>query len=551
MTAPVIDPVVDVDASISVIEDQRKRWKQARIARPMVRIWDGDWNLFGFVSGELKAGFRLVENETGQAYIRLSVRHYIAKWIADHRGRDKKNVHVTFDKQGVRWGGRLENYKLVKEKGGVVYLEATFKHDYEEVKHVRCWSSPFLPAEIQFPKVWMCFGPAKWALSVTLLVNIMRLESSIWMLPDDPMDRSQWFDFDQSNWSIVVKPFEFAGDSSVFTTVFSRFRSWHELAQRALEDAQLSVRCTRYLEGDPPPWPGANLRHGCLVIEIVDKSGWNTETGFFGSLLTGLQRAFTQVGSDGMTEGVNLVPNPNYPPQYYEPGYKGTLPKAPWVVFMEGPHTGIKSSEFTWYPATDVQVVVGGHSAPMVNEMIGAAIIAIGGFIGSLFGQSQIGSAVEAVLRPLYTDVLLAFQTWKDVDRAQDLGWSHYHEKWGDGADKAYTIAALIALRAGMWSTRERTVHTLEIADAAPYYFGGPGQGDMELGDRIATTVLGAPDPHWLYVERIMAAEYSWDPSGPSGWVLEIGQREPEDPVLRAMQIIQEINGGLQQLGVL
>ena len=551
MTAPVMESPYDVDASIRVIQDRQKRWKKARLDRPIIRLWDGDWNLFGFVVGELRAGFKIVNNETGTAYVRLSTKHYIAKWIADHRGREKKNVHITFDKQGIRWSGRLDNYKLVKETGGKVYLEVTFRHDYEEVKHIRCWASPFLPAEIQFPKVWMVFGKAKWALSVTLLVNLMRLQSSLWMLPDDPMAPGGWFNFDQSNWPIVMKPFNYNDDNSVFTTVFSRFRSWHELASRSLEDAQLTVVCRRWLEGDPLPWAGANLRHGTLVIDIVDKSGWNTETGFFGSILTGLQRAFMTIGSDGMTEGIDIINNPNYPSQYYQPGFTGTLPQAPWVVFQEGPHTGIESSEFIWYPATDVQVVVGGHSAPMVNEMISAAIIAIGGFIGSLFGQSQIGPAVDAVLKPLYTDVLLAFQVWKDVGRAQKLGWSHYYEKWGEGADKAYTIAALIALRAGMWSTRERTVHTVQIADAAPYYFGGPGFGDMEVGDRVATTVLGAPDPGLLYVEQIMSANYEWDPSGPSGWELEIGHREPQDPVLRALEVIQEINGGLQQLGVL
>lgn len=543
--------MLDPDALHERIKKRKKQWEDERLAPPRIRLWDGDYVLRGEVAGELAGGFKFEENETGTAWLRLPIDHYLALWVTNHRGRTKKNVHVTFDKQGARWSGFMDNYKLVKTKAGEKYLEITFKHDYEHLKHIRCWSNPFLPAELQFPRLWMIFGKSDWALGTTLLANITRLESSAWMLPDDPMDKSQWNNMDQSTWQMIVAPIDHEKSTAPPTVVFSRFKSFHDVAKRVLADAQLTIECRRFLAGeDEPPWEGANLRHGCLVFSIVDKSHWNTETSFGGDLINGLIRAFTNIGEDGLTENRDIIPNPNFPPEYFDPNFQGTLPQAPWVVFEEGPYTGIESSEFIYYPATDVQVVTGGHSAPGVNEGISAAIIAIGGFLGSLFGQSQIGPAIDAVLKPLYTDTVLAFMAWKSPERAQDLGAFHLQEKWADGADRAYTLAALIALRSGMWSTREHTAHTLRVPDAAPYRVGDRGHGDFFIGDRVATAVLGQPE-YELYVERVMALSYEWDKDGPSGWIIDIGHREPEDPFLKAMELIQELTAGLEDLGVL
>ncbi|GAH00257.1 unnamed protein product, partial [marine sediment metagenome] len=52
-----------------------------------------------------------------------------------------------------------------------------------------------------------------------------------------------------------------------------------------LEDAELTVDCRRYLPGDPPPWAGANLRPGTLVVDIIDKSGVNIGTSHGGVVL--------------------------------------------------------------------------------------------------------------------------------------------------------------------------------------------------------------------------------------------------------------------------
>lgn len=585
-----------------LIQQRNAQREKMRLAPVLTRLWDGDMNLRGHVAGERKGEFEFIENDTGSASLELSLDHYLAKWIMDHRGRAKRNVIVTFDKQGARWAGTMDHYRVVKTKEGDRYLEVVFKHDYEHAKHILCWANPFLRPEVQFPKLWVLFGPAKWCLLLTLFANVLRLETSLWTLPDNPLDPTEWMplSFNPAVWRNIVKPFPIIGDNSPLSIVFSRFQTWHDVAKKVLEDAQLTVVCRRYLKGeDPHPFQELQgelgieliedlfslipIRHGCLVWDIVDNSGWGSETAFGGSWLTGLIRAVVNIADDGTTEGVDVFTgDPTYPGEYYSPWFLGTSPQAPWVVFEEGPLTGIESSEFSYYEATDTSVVGGGHSMPGVNEAISAAINIGGDFLTS-FINSQIslaaasapvgvpaidlpgmGGLMDAILKPLYTDVFLAFMEVPTLraaglslpiagleDIITGLGDFHYYEGWADGMDKAFTLSAVMAARAKIWATRARTAHTIKVSDAAPYYFGERGYGHCWLGDRVGTSVLGYPVKDRIFVERIRKLKYSWGPDGPSGWEAEIGYREPADPALKAMEQIRMLNNVLGQLGIL
>lgn len=582
------------------VRQRQQDRERERLKPPRTRFWDGDYTLRGELVGERGGDFEFVENETGTASVQLSLDHYLAKWVMNHKGRAKRNVHVTFEKQGARWSGRMVNYAVIRKESGDAYLEVTFKHDYEEAKHIYCWANPFLRPEVQFPKLWVIFGPAKWCLLLTLFVNIMRLESSLWTLPDNPLDITEWMgpSFFPGFWRQIVKPFPFFSDNSNLTIVFSRFRSFHDVAKKTLADAQLTLVPRRYLKGeDEHPfavgsgagilWEGdlgklyelIPLRHGCLVWDIVDNSGWGTETAFGGSLLVGLARAVVRIAQDGTTEGIDVFSgDPTFPGEYYSPHWFGTMPQAPWVVFEEGPLTGIKSSEFKYFEATDTSILAGGRSAPGVNEAISAGIniggdfitslinsaMAAGGAFGAAIDLPPLGGMMDAVLNPLYSDVFLAFSETPTMRAAgmslpiaglenivTGLGDFHYYEGWAEGADRAFTLSATLAVRSKIWATRAHTVHTIKVSDAAPYYIGERGYGHFWLGDRVGTTVLGNPDPYVIYVERVQRISYGWGPDGPTGWELSIGYREPEDPVLKVFELVQELNSSLGQLGIL
>lgn len=593
--------------SLTSLADHQRVWnvvsarkiarEKGRLSPPHVRLWDGDYVLRGVASSWRELEFEFIDNDVGTASIKLSLDHYLAKWVMDHKGRTKRNVHITIDKQGTRWAGRMDHYKVVRTKEGDTYIEITFLHDMEELKHILVWANPFLRPEFQFPKMWIIFGPAKWCLLTTLFVNILRLETSLWTLPDNPLDITEWMgpSFWPGNWRQIVKPFPLLGDNSNLTVVFSRFKPFFDVAKDILEDAQLSITCRRYIhEDDEHPFGDllgelnngviedlatlVPLRNGCLVWDIVDNSGWGNETAFGGSLLTGLIRSAVSVGNDGMAESIDVFRgDPTFPGEYYVPWALGTNPRAPWVVFEEGRFTGIESSEFEYHEATDTSVVLGGKSAPGVNEAISTGInmagdyltsiinstLAVGGAFGSAIDIPPLGGVMDAVARIFYEDVLAAFNEFPS-DRASgaalpiaglegtstSLGDFHYYEGWGEGADRAFTVSALAAARSKFWDTRTRHAHTIKVSDAAPYYLGEKGHGDFWLGDRIAASVFGYPEPDTLFVERVNKIKYTWDNNGPSGWTLEVGKRDPKDPLMKAFEKIREINSAVSQLGV-
>ena len=543
---------IDFQAEFDAITERLKRDQDRRFQQPEVALYDGDWTYRGTVYLEKGAKFTLTQNETGVGVIEMPASYYLAKWLVAEHARSTKNVNVVVEKDGIRWDGMLDEVEREKTSDGVRIVRATFKHSYEHVKHILCYSNPFLPPEVQFPRVWILFGPAIWALKTTLFFNILRLESALWAIPDDPMDVSQWFDLDQSNWSMVVAPTAFGEDSSQFAIVHSRFKMFHDVAKNVMKDAQLTLTTRRYLDGDPPPWPGADLQHGCLVIDIVDKSGWDTETSFGGNLFTGLVRAFTSI-VDGYNQGEETIPDPAFPPEYSTPGFKGTVKTAPGVIVRDGQESAIGSSSFKYKPPTSVGAVTGGHSMPGVNELISAGIQMAGDLTAMMIGVPPIGGAVDAVLSPLYTDTLLAFMKHKDIFRANQLSTKGFylHEDFAQGADRAYTLSALLALRTQHFLTDKKTSHTVKIHDGiGELRIGAVGYGNAELGDKIGTTVDDGGSPGIVYVDRISELTLAWDRDTAPTWDVTVGSREASDPVIDAYERIQEVMALAAELGV-
>ncbi|QGH78030.1 minor tail protein [Mycobacterium phage LoneWolf] len=581
-----------------LIQQRRAKRELERLAAPLVELRDGDFRLRGEVAGYRKLKWEFEENETTPATLQLPLDHYLAKWVMNHRGRAKRNVILNIEKQGARWTGMMDHYRVVKEDGGDQYLEIVFLHDFEQVKHIRVWCNPFLRPELQFPKIWIIFGPAKWCLLVTLFVNLLRLETSLWTLPDDPTDLNEWMgpSFNPANWRNIVKPFPFISDNSAITMVFSRFGTFYDTAKQILTDHQLTLTCRRYIHGrDEHPFNELKglwgidpvedllslipLRDGCVVWDIEDNSGWGTETAFGGSWLTGFVRAIVNLASDGQVEGVDVFTGDyTYPGEYYNPFFLGTSPRAPHVVFEEGPVTGIKSSEFSYYEATDTSFLAGGQSAPGINEGI-SALVNIGGdlltsFINSMlasvavFGGAidlpPLGGLMDAVLQPLYSDVIGAFMEVPTLraggislpisgleDVVTGLGDFHYFENMVDSPMKAFTLSAFAAIAAQIHSTRQRTAHTLKVSDAAPYIFAPKGFGHCWIGDRVGTSVLGYPVEDQLFVERIRKLTYEIDKDGMKPLEIEIGYREPKNPALAVLEEVKRINGALGTAGIL
>ncbi|MBM4707941.1 phage tail protein [Rhodococcus hoagii] len=543
---------MDFDAFYAEVREQIVRERKQRLAPALVRLWDGDWNFRGKLQRIISANVIDLDNETGTATFDIPRDYWMADWVVNFRKRSTQNIHVTVDKDGVRWSGRMESFTVIKNEDGTSRVRLLFKHDYEELKHILAFANPWLPPEVQFPRMWRLYGPSRWALKMTLFANLVRIQGKLWTIPDDPLDPSHWVNLDQKNWTMMVKPSKYAGDTSLRAIVHSRFKNMHEVSKKIVADAQLSWECRRWLEGDPEPWPGAKVRHGTLIFDLVDKSGFTTGTSFGGSLFDGLIRELVNIGPDGdkgFVEGIDIINDPTMPPEYSQPGFQGTLPVAPWVIYRDNVRSGIQSSQFTYRPPTDVSVVAGGHSMAGVNELMSAAIQMAGDLTATIPFAPPLGGVADAFLKPLYTDTIAAFGKWNNNARAQKLGSSHYKEKFAEGGDRAYSLAWLLAMRSGMWDTREQTAHEVTVADGAPYRIGQQGYGHFYKGDRIGTTVMGM-EPGRVFVDRVSKVQLSWDRNTAPIWQITIGQREIQDPAVKAMELIQGLLSNVQDLGL-
>ncbi|PXX65385.1 hypothetical protein DFR70_104449 [Nocardia tenerifensis] len=554
--------VLDLPAIYSSAQADKRIRKDRRFARPLVRLWDGDWNLRGICGAEISADFRWVLNQAGTGTLVLPYDYYLAKWAVDINGRQKQNVHITVDKDGARWDGRLEKAVIKTDDHGVTTVELLFMHSYQELKHIYCWSNPFLPAAVQFPREFMLAGPSVWTLKTALFLNLLRLQASFWALPDDPMDVNQWFNLDQSTWSMVVAPSDFATDTSMWSIFGSRFQSFHEAASSSLESAQLAVVTRRWLRGDPAPWPGAELRHGCLVVDIVDKSGFLTGTSTGGNIWDGLQHTIQVIQKDNLSFIPNVLPDPDAPDLYKNPGWLGTLPSSPWVVYRENEHTGIQTSHFVVSPSSSVQILTGGHSMPGVNEAISSAIQFVGMLLGGLLGQTPfVGptlqgiangatEVVNTIAMALLSDTLLAWVSYKSPQRALNSGWSHYFEHFETSADRAYTLGSLLTLGEGLWKTRRYFTHKFTVANGQPYLIGDQGYGHFFLGDRVGSTVKGMPEGS-IYVDQVTELELAWSRTASPAWQVTVGSDKDHDmPFAKSMRVIADVVDEIQALAV-
>ena len=556
MTAPTIDPRQSFaemsDRIFFASLNQRMARAAKRLAQPEVMLYDGDWNPRGRVAGEIDASFQWKLNDVGAGRITLPLDHHLAKWAVDVNRRDTENIHVTVDKNGARWSGRMQSVKLSREEDGSRKVEINFLDDIQELEKILVWPNPFLPAGVQFPKSFVLAGPSAYMLKLTLFLNILRLNGNLWQLPDDPLDASTWFEgIVPWDWSIAVQPDSLIMDDSEWCIIDSRMKTFMELARPILENAGLMITTRRWLHGDPRPkgWI-TPLRNGQLIVDIVDKSGVFDQTAFGGTIFGGLARTITTY-ADNLVDGViNTVKNPLEPAEYSVSKWLGTKPSQPWVVFRDGQYSQIGSGSWTHEPATAAQITVGGKSAPGVNEAISMSVKLAGNIIGSTFLVPTAGDIADTALKPLYEDVFLAFGSIKSPLRTRRSGWSYYHEERVEGAESAWALSGIMAFRQGFYDTRSRVKHEINIGDGGPYLPGAQGQGHFWLGDRIGVQLQGVPGGR-VMVEQVQAIDLGW--SRDSAPVMKVTVGDPkvdQAPLERLLNQSRQFFEMLSNLGV-
>ena len=545
------DQIWDATREQKLVEERIRR------EQPVGRIWDAEWNVQHILGSEYGAKFSWISNDTGPGQTEFPMSSPVAKWIYDYQGRmdrdEGRTVGISIDYCGARWSGILDKFAVEQREDGDTVLVVDWVADYEKLKWYSVVPNPFLPDAFQAPRAWLLAGPVTWVLRLTLFLAIWREHNPFLTWPDDPMDLSNWatMGLDISDWHIVVKPESFIdamASGVVWSVATSRWANFHDMAHYMVEDSEISIECRRYLPGDDEPWPGADLRYGTLVVDFVDKSGILVGTANGGNVFDGLARTIVEFADDFVDSTYDIVADADTPEDYFDIGKRYTDPVKPYVVFYEGETSPIQESSWIYSPTKGVQVAVGGHSAPGVNETISATIQAVGDILGNLVQLGSLGGTIDTLLAPLYEDTILAWQTYKSNERANNTGWDRLFTYFQEGAGKAYTISSLMVLRAGMWATKTVISWQVSVSDGQPYLIGDNGIGHFWLDDRIGL-VLKADNQ--IHMDRCRRIDLAWGPDSPPEWTLNVGdERIWQDPAQRALGRIERLIAGLHDLGV-
>ena len=534
---------------------------RVRTAQPLVRLWDAEWALQHVVGDDYSSQFTWQSNDTGPGQTELPFTSPAAQWIFDYQARldagSGRTVGITVDHVGARWSGIMDKFSVEQRDDGDLVLVVDWLHDYEHLKWYSVTPNPFMPDEFQFPRAWVVAGPITWVLRLSLFMALYREQNPFLTWPDDPMDFDNWatMGLDQADWHIVVKPESFIdalASGVVWGVATSRWTNFHDMAWPMCEDAEISITCTRYLEGDPDPWDGftaGDIRYGTIVVSFEDKSGIMVGTSNGGTVFDGLTRTVIEFADDFIDSSLDVIADADTPGDYFAVGSRYTSPLKPYVIFYEGDSSPIQTSSWVYSPSKGVQIECGGKSMPGVNEAISATIQGIGDIFGNLVKIGSLGGTIDTILAPLYSDTILAWQTFKSSNRATNTGWDRLHAYFQDsGGGKAFTIQAVLVLRAGMWATKTMVSWKVEVSDGAPYMVGDNGVGHFFLDDRVGLVIKGDDKIH---MDRCRKIDLAWGPENPPEFQITIGDdRIWQDTAQRALGRIERVLAGMHDLGV-
>lgn len=574
----------DHDAFTAWARELREYRIERAYDRPVIKLYDGDWNFRGTVYGEIDGHITQIVNEPGIIQLRLPIdlddprRTWAAFWALDEEARGTSNIHIIVETMGARIGGRMNpknGVTVTRDKDGDE-VTINFLDDISELQFVHTAGNPFLPISlIQQPKAWMLLLQADYGILLTMAANLLRLQLTnidISVLLD-MLNPANWnieglFNLFTGIWQqsqIVIKPRHF-GDSvaplalvvgSINTNIF-------DVAAPILEDAELQWELRRWLTGDPEPWPGAgtNWRNGTLMVGIVDKSGFRQGTSIGGNLLTGLTRSIADVLSNHVEDSYDLFTGATIDEDGYRlPGLLGTLPQHPYVVYRDGDITGIQTSSFSRSPGGAGRITVGGQSMPGVNELISAAInyggdvlgdnlsVVISAFAGVNVTVGSLGGAIDSFLNPIYRDSILAHISVPLLLRVSKQGWGHYLETTSTNITQAFTAASIMDLRRRRRETDPDTAFTLQVANASPWLIGDNGFGHWWLGDRVGGTQKYLMPR--VFVRRNRQLTLDWGQAKGLTIEAEFGDtRNEKDAIERLTELVSKSMSGLQQIGL-
>lgn len=543
--------------SVRLVEDQaaaiRFEHRSLRLAKPLIRIWmnDPDFSKAGAVyvgrvdmDDTIRGSFPFKNNAPSEGVVELRDDHYIATFLKKlpNDSSLRKNIIITVDFYGgaKRWSGIMDRWE-VKSKDGVKYLEVTFQDDLTFLTYLLCPPNPALPIPVfQFPRLFMLAGPAVWAVSMIIFINLLRTQAfDNWTLPDDPFDPDSWAQtldtledvWDWSDWQCHIMAKPFLNDNSLWTFLSSRMNPIDAVIADSMDDAQLTMKYRRIVTDDgescSPNLFVSNVKNCALVFEVVDNSNVTSAEGTFleGTVIDGMVRSIVEYSSGFVEDIFNVVTEDSTlaPDEYYQNGFMGSVAKMPWVVLRDNEWTSIESSSLSWGPSKNISVVVGGDN-PAADAIAKLTIETIGNLLGALIMFSSLGTIISDVVMPFLVGTIAAWLYWRNQGRQKELGWVHYLESFQQGAESnSWSLSAAAALRGGFLVGKSETRHVMALHDSWMI----PGI-HADIGHRVGSTIQSKGLEQIIWINQLEEMVPQWDNTvgavQPYQWLIKAGR---------------------------
>lgn len=522
MTTSVLDGGYDLTQldpwEAYVVADERARAINSELLSTQlsVVVHDNEANEIGEMGDYISTQVTWKRNAVAPATIVLKGNDL---WVPYAMACEWTVVPITIEANGYRWSGRVDTCSddMVN---GVNTVTLQLVSDYDWFNHILIFPMYLLPVEVQIPKEAIFVGPAITNIKECIAEQCIRQSGLIGAgleflnnILDPPAWLGSLLDFDELAIPIAVVPTNPFTDTSKWTAFTARMDAVSTVVQQTLKDCGLLLTADLWKPGDPQPWEGANLTRAMIVVDVVDKSN---VTGLTGTALDGLIGAgvdivdtilgeiLSIVGGASVTDsGSTDATNP------YGTGILASLlgleSKPPWVLYEDGPYSGIVESHVTAHHPLAFRVIGGGHSPKWVNKAVDLLLELMLSELLFALGASGISSTL---LDGVFDDVFLAFQQIEDEARRIRLGRFGRPEFFTSTGSAAYTLDELVALESALWDSRGYYSYSLTVQNGYPYYFGGDffgvSYGDFGIGDPVSWIYKGVIYTDYCYEATLL-----------------------------------------------
>ncbi|NQE89982.1 hypothetical protein [Nocardia terpenica] len=398
-------------------------------------------------------------------------------------------VPVTIElASGWRWSGRVD-VPTDDFVHGVATTTIQLISDYCWFHSLIVFPAWWMPIEAQIPKEAVFVGPAVTNIKEMVAECVLRQSGLLGAILEfagnilnPPAYLGSLLDAGPLAVPIVVVPTNPLTDTSKWTAITAKMTTVAAAVDQTLKDCGLLLTADLWLPTDPQPvglaeW-GITLTEPCIVVDVRD---YSTVTGITGTALDGLigtavdlldtvlGEILTLLGREHLADGDSTdATNP------YGSGIIAQLlgldAKPPWVVYEDGPRSGIQESHIAAHHPLAYRVITGGKSPDWVNKGIDLLLEWALSELLAAFGASGISSTL---LDGLLDNVFLAYMQIEDEPRRIKLGKFGRPEYFAQGGSAAYTLDALTILESALFDTRGYHSFQLVVMDGYPYRFGG------------------------------------------------------------------------------